>query len=403
MIFETDEGMEDDMSKFIGDWEINWDTFKAKFGVANLEELVSSTVPGELGGGIVDDFSAMIDENRCVVEPYLNIIPFGPTSTVVNDVIHDGDILSFVYAKMGVGGPVEILKQRGWHAEICFKSKDNIAMQRAPWGHSQVERKCNDNKIDWVIHVFRPIIPTIEIKQFEELKKQVRLWKVIFDKHVFPSAGDQYTGSHQYLDPADFNSVTDIKAIARKLISRSQYDMPNVPKVTCVQWAYQILCLSLNVPLNEKTLVELGVYKQFKEHWNDLNVLVPEDLIGADVLPFVPYSPAQVLQCYLDVYAKGRSLLEILREPKAKNFMQKLIESNKLPGLPEAISAYLSKILETGDISIPLTVQGRQEYRFVMPISFFCDSRIAHKKGSEQPWFQYVGTLIHESMVKRKN
>ena len=145
------------MARLLGEWTIDWAGFAARRWPGTLDELVTSLVPEALGGGTVDDFSAIVDENRCACEPYLRVVPFGPNSKAVNDVIQDGDILSFVFPRLEGGGAVEMLKQRGWHAEVCHKRDDGIACQRAPWGPGQRDEPCNAGNTDWVIHIFRPV------------------------------------------------------------------------------------------------------------------------------------------------------------------------------------------------------------------------------------------------------
>lgn len=389
------------MARMIGEWTIDWAGFAARSWPQSLDDLVTSRVPDLLGGGAADDFCATVDENRQPCEPYLRVLPFGPNSTAVDQVVEDGDVLSFVLPELENGGAVEVLKQRGWHAEVCYKAENGTACQRAPWGDNQRDKPCNESDPGWVIHIFRPRFPALAPDSFDAMKQQVRLWKEIFGKHRFPADGDQYSGSHRYLDPADFSSVEEIEEIARKLLSRPRETMPDVPKVTCVQWSYQVLCLSLCVPLNERVLTRLGVFDAFRNNWPDMAGKTPPYLDGAGKLPFIPYSPAQVLQSFLDIYGEGRSLIACLQNPGTKRMLEGFLIREAPPGLPEAVRSYLEEVTQSGDITPPLRVPGRQPYRFVMPITYFCEARSAICKEPDEPWFQYVGTMIHESMVKR--
>ena len=388
------------MAKLIGEWTIDWPCFASRGWPDNLVDLVSSPASAQLGSGTVDDLSATVDEDRRAIEPYLRIIPFGPNSTAVNTTIEDGDVLSFVSPRLEGGGAVEVLKQRGWHAEVCYRNDDGIAREKAPWNATPRDEPCNNGQEDWVIHIFRPRFPGVSPDRLISLKQQARLWKDIFDRYEFPSDGDQCTGSHKYLDPADFSTVTEIEGIARKLVSHPRGTMPDVPKVTCVQWAYQVLCLSLCVPLNKMNLERLGVWDTFKTNWPDMADKTPPDLNGTGKLPFIPYSPAQVLQAYLDTYAPGKSLIELLENIVSRTMLEGMLMQQQLPGLPENIPQYFDNILATGDITQPLVVPGRPPYRFVMPITFFCDARAALRKDPDDPWLQYVGTMVHEGMVK---
>ena len=389
------------MSTLVGDWTIKWETFSPQFNLADIDAFTQTTLPPEFGGQKVDDLSATVDEKRNTCPPYLRVVPFGPSSDAIHSVIQDGDILTFVFPKIACEGPVEVLKQRGWHTEIGYLDGLGHACQIAVWGGGIIPRMCNDCNQEWIIHILRVIIPGVPEERVLALKKQVRLWKEIFNKHEFPNDGDQYTGSHRYLDPADFGTVEEIEGIARSLICRTSDIMPNVPKVTCVQWAYTVLCLSLIVPLNERSLVRLGVWDAYKRNWEPKLGLSEPDLVGIDVLPFVPFSPAEVMQSFLDTYFEGLQLVEALRKPMTRLLLENILKQQAHEGLPELVSSYFDEIVESGDIAKPLQVPGRPPYRFVMPITFFSESRAACKKPASAPWFQYVGTAIHESFVCR--
>ncbi len=384
----------------IGEWTVDWSKFTERGWPGSLEDWVSSPAAPMLGVGKVDDLSAMVDDNRQPTDAYLRIIPFGPNSTDVNNLIEDGDILSFVAPRLGGGGGVEMLQQRGWHAEVCYKSADGTARQKAPWNSTPRDEPCNNGANDWIMHIFRPQFPGIDPTRIHALKKQVHLWKDIFDKYVFPSEGDQCTGSHKYLDPADFSTISEIEVIASKLLSRPAGITPNVPKVTCVQWAYQVLCLSLCVPLNEPVLRRLGAWDSFLTNWPDMAEKTSPELEGTGQLPFSPHSPAQILQAYLDNYAPSLNLIDILKIGASRTWLEGMLTQQKLPGMQEHISSYFDQILATGDITLPLAIPGRPPYCFVMPITFFCEARNAHRKKPTEPWLQYVGTMVHESMVK---
>jgi len=235
------------MSRLLGGWNINWDAFGAKFGPRNLDQLVLASPPSLPGlpfGTAVDDFSATIDESRQPCPPYLRVVPFGCREDAISPLIDDGDILVFVHQAVNRDNPAEALKQRGWHAEICYKNDAGQAFQKAPWG------PCNDSDPSWIIHIFRLELPGIDRDRVVTLKRQVRSWKTIFNDYDFPTDGNPATGGHWFLDPADFASVSDLEDLARRIIRRPEGIKPSVPPVTCVQWAYQVLCLALNVPIS---------------------------------------------------------------------------------------------------------------------------------------------------------
>jgi hypothetical protein len=388
------------MSRLLGGWNINWDAFGAKFGPRNLDQLVLASPPSLPGlpfGTAVDDFSATIDESRQPCPPYLRVVPFGCREDAISPLIDDGDILVFVHQAVNRDNPAEALKQRGWHAEICYKNDAGQAFQKAPWGPTPRDKPCNDSDPSWIIHIFRLELPGIDRDRVVTLKRQVRSWKTIFNDYDFPTDGNPATGGHWFLDPADFASVSDLEDLARRIIRRPEGIKPSVPPVTCVQWAYQVLCLALNVPLSHSNLRRLAVEDDFSKSWQSQIPLADDRLLGINTLPFVPYSPAQVLQAFLDTYMPGKSLLALLRLPGAREFLHGVLEAQRHPGMPEAVESYLNDISSSGDISRPLVVHP-YTYRFVMPIAFFCEARTP-PSDTGAPWFRYVATALHTSVV----
>ena len=397
------------MSKLIGQWGINWNTFGEQFNVHNLDQLVHATARPELGGGVIDDFSAVYDDNQTKCEPYLRIIPFcgniDPSSYV-----EDGDMLVYMLDKLNTSDLMTTIKQRGWHAEVCYKNEQGAAMKTSVWGDVRVDRPLNSadnsnpNRSEYIMHIYRPEFPGMAPAQVTAMKQQVRRWNQIFNKHRFPRDGDQYTGSHAYIDPADYGSVADIEGIAKKLINRAPDVQPDVPPVTCVQWSYQVLCLALNVPLNRSTLSRLGVYDAYVQHWQGRAGMVDDTLQGLNMLPVVPHSPAQVLEAYLNVYGKGMSLTTLLKMPETKPYLENLLKSqangqgmSALVGLAES---YFQDVAKTGDLTTPFVVPGRAPYRFIMPSTFHNEAR--SPKAGNAPWFRYIGTLLHNKFVKEQ-
>jgi hypothetical protein len=173
-----------------------------------------------------------------------------------------------------------------------------------------------------------------------------------------------------------------------------------------VQWSYEVLCLALNVPLNEVHLRRLGVFDDCVKNWGSSIDKIEPGLIGINKLPIVPYSPAQVLQAFLNTYGKGMSLLDALKSPTYEELLKQYLLAHNFAGSPdqksEYISDYLAQVVESGDITKPLIVNG-QYYRFMLPNTFFCESRLAPKKSADEPWFQYVGTAVHENYVRQRS
>lgn len=385
------------MSRLVGEWSINWDAFKAKYGVSSLDELVNSPRHAAFGGGSADDFSASVGDAREATSFYVRPIPFDRTHRVVQDC----DLVVYMQPRPGSSDLVGLLKQRGQHAEICYVDETGLPHQTAPWGAKLRDRLVTEEEHpDRVMHIFRIRVPSIPPAKEAALKGQVHWWRRIFNKHVFPAAGDQYTGSHQYMDPADFGTVDELSSLAVALIDRAPGEQPRVPKVTCVQWAYQVLCLAMCFPVNEGTLETLGVRDAYRQYWESQLGLADPRLEGLDVLPFSPSSPAQVLQSYLDVYCEGALLLDMLGQADSPvlNLLKGALASQKLPGFSAAVSSYLEAVRTSGDISLPLAVPGLPPYRFVMPITPFCESRKS-PEDSTAPWCQYVATGFNDAYL----
>ena len=387
------------MSRIVGDWDIDWAAFRQKYGVSSLDELVTSVRHPAFGGGTADDFSASIDSGRRLGEFFLRPVPFRE----IEPYIQDSDLVVYVYHKCSAAGLVDLLKQRGQHAEICYVDGAGVACQTAPWGSKLQSRPiAKEEHPHRIMHVFRIRMPSVSAEREQGLKQQVHWWRRIFNKHEFPAGGDQYTGSHRFMDPADFGTLDELAQLAVALIDRAPTDRPNVPKVTCVQWAYQVLCLGTCFPITEKTLCALGVREVYARNWEGQLGLADPDLEALDVLPFAPSSPAEVLQSYLDVYCNGISLLEMLHEDDSPitKLLGGALSSQMLPDFSVAVGAYLETVRTAGDISLPLEVPGRAPYRFVMPITPFCESRMPPEDVSA-PWCQYVATGFNDVYLVR--
>jgi hypothetical protein len=76
------------------------------------------------------------------------------------------------------------------------------------------------------------------------------------------------------------------------------------------------------------------------------------------------------------------------------------LTSQKLPGFSAAVGAYLETVRVTGDISLPLAVPGLPPYRFVMPITPFCESR-RPPSDPMASWCQYVATGFNDLYLTR--
>ena len=389
------------MSEMIGEWSIDWDAFAQRYGVSDLEGLVNSPRHPAFGGGGADDFSASVGPNRELSDLHIRPIPFGEA----HQWVQDSDLVVYVYHKLGEADLVGLLKQRGHHAEICYLDDAGVVHQTAPWGSKLQSRPIiEEEHPNRVMHIFRIRMPAVSTDREHALKRQVHWWRRIFNKHMFPAGGDQYTGSHRYMDPADFATLDELASLAVALIDRAPTEQPRVPKVTCVQWAFQVLCLAVCLPVNERTLDSLGVRDAYRRNWERELGLADPNLVGLDVLPFTPSSPAQVLQSYLDVYCEGVPLLHMMEDADSPiaEVLGGALSSQKLPGFSDAVAGYLDAVRASGDMSLPLLVPGRPPYRFVMPITPFCESR-KPPDDPESPWCQYVATAFNGVYLSRES
>ena len=138
--------------------------------------------------------------------------------------VQDGDLFVFVHPRLNFGDPVMLLEQRGWHAELCYKDDADVAYETAPWSDNLVSHPCNRSESgnganDRIVHVFRPEFPSMSPQQATALKRQVRVWRRVFNKHRFPQAGEQFPGSPWFL--------------TRQILPRSPI-LRGLPRLSCV-------------------------------------------------------------------------------------------------------------------------------------------------------------------------
>ena len=345
---------------------------------------------------MVDDFCAERNEDGS------GIVKFIPYEEM-DEHLMNGDIVVFTETA-DIGNIItqknpDMLKQRGWHAEIAFKDAKGGFREIAPWHNSLIQHTCKKmhahpqscarNAILGIYRVHTGCDQTIE----NALKAQVNRWIRIFGHHQFPTPSDHF-GIHQYLDPADFLNVADLQNIACLLIRR-EYD--KIAKVTCVQWAYQVLCLALNVPLTRATLSELGVYDEYVDHWKSQLGLDDDSIKPLGKLPFVPYSPAETLQAWLNTYAEGIDLLQLLQTSSAfSGLLEKgltSLVSNE--NAADVVLSYFKEVGQKQDLTLPLVIDGRPPYSHVMPIQPFCEVRKPSRP--ENLRWSYVATAVNRS------
>lgn len=359
---------------------------------------------GVLGYRPVDDFSSFRDAEGRSCPPFLRIVPFGPNTRAPDSVVEDGDVSVYVYPRRDERDNLNELKQRGWHAEICYWDQDGRAGEAGPWGSFLKERLFETSPhTDYVqdfahmFHIFRLRGVGPDEPRIRALVQDIKNWIRVFDRFRFPADGDQATGMHKYMDPADFGSVGELEAIARKLISRGPDVIPDIAPVTCAQWTFQILCLAINVPLNPTAMQRLGVEADFEANWQGRIRPIASELDGIGKLPFIPWSPVEVVQAYLDSYLPRTDAVEFLTTPSdGRKVIANLLRLD--PQMALGIRGYLERLKETKDPREPLVLPGVGRIRFMMPSSFYCEARKG-ADGMGNPWFQYVATLVDEKYV----
>jgi len=388
------------MPEFIGNWKIDLDKLKQ-----------SNNLPGDLNdlnfitelpnwpifpnGGQVDDFSAYIDENRSSVGNYLRVIPFLQSNEgEVNSIIQDGDIV--VCMKPKIVQDEQYILQRGWHSEIFHKSQGNrFCISGVEDSGGIINTKELVFPVDWISNIYRVVYPESKYNpgDVSKLKSQVLIWRTIYNKYLFPG--------NIFIQHADFNSKSDIGNIADILLKKKRDDNPAIDPVTCVQWAYEVLCLSLCFPISIEYLQGNGYYEDFKNNYPDLIGLLPEEnLKGMDEIPFFPYTSAQVIQASLDTYSKGTLLIDVLKNQMIRNMFEQFIKSKSNLDDKDAgiVIDYFEKISVSGNIAEPMMVDGKP-YNFIYPGMFYCETSKALQKGPDEPWVQYVCTILPSEYV----
>ena len=383
-----------------GEWRLK----ERAFG-KDLYQLTHSTLPPQLaaltGMETVDDFCAMRNAEGRGIQKF---IPYEE----MDSVLQDGDILVFTATDdwgdvLKGKEPANALKQRGWHAEIAFKNANGPFWQKAPWGDGLLPHPCADmalrsNYRDYIVAIYR-VEPAGNDAQVAALKAEVRRWVEIFCRHKFPKKADQFN-IHEYLDPADFETPDDLRRIAVHLIKK-EYDQ--IEKVTCVQWAYQVLCLALNVPLASKLLKELGAYEAYQENWAAALGYADDSLEPMNRVPYVPYAPAETLQSLINTYAEGLSLIDWLEKGMGVGalfgFDMNVLAGKESEGKAGVLRDYFAEVLAKRDLTVPLRVPGRPPYRHVMPIQPFCEVRKPSRLDNMR--WSYVATAVNGDQLVR--
>lgn len=378
----------------------------------NIDELITTKLPPEFGGAAIDDFSCKV-KNGTVCNPYLTIIPFGPSEDLSNKHFEDADILIYMLPHMDLNNTKTLLKQRGWHTDICYKDNNDIHIIGAYYGKLRYYTIGNmpkyftrsdgtlDKECPNIFHIYR-LTTRCHNLHFMMLKSCVRYWKDLFCNYTFAEDNANCKGITQLFDPADFHDTKTLECLARAIINHPPDQKPAVPPILCVQWVYQILCLSLMIPINETTLRRLCVWDEFNNYWAKSIPLQDSSLVGLPDLPMTPYSPAQVIQAFLNTYDNGANLISELKIPKGMssyltNIPKQVDPSNKM--ITDCVDHYFSDVEHSNNIAMPFNGPNGENNGFVLPIMFYCESH--NKLTTKEDYFwEYIGTGIHRDFIK---
>ena len=386
------------MCELLGKWDLNWARIRQDQGISNIHELVNPPANKLLGGQDENDFCAFVDLNRNQRSPYLQVIPFGTEADQVSGFVENGDLLIYLTWK-GSLDSVEMLKQRGHHAEICYKNDTDIAFQAAAFmgqDHPK-DRPVNQMEHGDIAHIIRPEFPFLSNETTLSLRSQVSKWKSVFNQYVFPP------GDYWYLDPADFATVDELKNIAVKLLSRKIDEPTILNPVTCVQWSWTVLSLALNFPLSKGFMNSLEVPDANKAYWIDTLQLDSTVASGINQLPIYPLSPIDVIQDYLDIYANGKNAAELIStNPEIKQLvlpaLAGMMSANHVGNMFNGID--ISKV-SIDDLEKAFISNNANISKYMLPSTFYCASR-KPSKDDNKVWFRYIGTVFHNDYVIEK-
>ena len=326
-----------------------WETIMARTGLALPR-------PDGYVARSVDDFSPKFDSDGTGL---LNIVPFSE----LDGIIQNGDVIVFMERDASLD-LVQLMKQRGWHAEIAFRDAEGRAVQCAPWGEPTVQHhRCTDlashrhyDPNRWNLHVFRIAVSAGGEGQVPGLLAGVAQWRTIFNAYHFPP------GQFWHFDPVDFGSIAELEGIAGRLVRCEQ-----VPDMFCMQWVHAVLSLALNVPLTQTTLARLGLYDAYQRNWPQVSLL-EDTLVPLGRLPIVPYSQTDLVVALCSLYLG-------LSDSVVRQVLPSLLQMNPIQ-----------------------SVLNGAPTRTVLPIAPFTEVRKTAHTGTV-PW-EYVATTFADSQCK---
>ncbi len=328
----------------------------------------------------VIDAAGMNDEGQYVVK----LIPYGQNSQIVDEVVEDGDLLTYIrdpkQPKINICWNKEAMlpffKGRAFHAELCYR-KNSKAKHISVWSGPNPNYPKEGDPFDLhtdnhVLGIYRLSLKEygVDTQRETALKKEVRRWKEIVRPVNFPN------GEALNLDTVDFADLDSLADIARKYLRHLPSDLhpPVNFNLNCVQWCTLVLSLAFCFPLTRKVVTELGVQQPFEDNWlSKVDGYAAEDLVGLDFLPVPFYSPKEVIDNALNLY---------------------------VPGMKEALIDLARKKVD-GKIEELLGLQS--DKRVIMPSAFIIEN-LLRKSGvrrTTKTIFEYVATALPEKELIR--
>lgn len=362
---------------FKGIWTLNLDSVKRKMPNFDFNTNPYSVL-GLGSNKNIDDFS---------INGELEVLPIKNNLSEVEKQFEDGDIIVCMMPQ--VEPKERLLTQRGWHSEMFFRNLDNRLCIGGVVGGDTIQTRGYGEDVpeDWISNVFRVEFPkdVYSVEKIRQLKNQVRIWRTIYNKYKFPP--------NMFIDKADFLSKVDLKKNVNALLSKTRDGFINDEYVTCVQWAYEILCLSLCYPLSIKYLEREKYLENVKANYPEIIKFLPEEEItGVDDIPIIPYTPAQVIQASLDMYFDKVPMIQIFKDKTIKRTFVDAIRTQLREGAGKMLDEYIEEVIKNENISQPMIVNGKP-YTFIYPSIFHAEAR--KNQVVSKPYVRYVATIVN--------
>lgn len=321
-------------------WTLNKiSNIQPEAGVSPLEQFASTPVPnvGSLNEitslqGLMAAFQRASGSARRVdlcpaISPdqsgQLTIIPFAQ----IPNYVKPGDIVTFVtdtavpdWSNQKYG---EMLKQRGWHAEMITTGQSKTVL-RGPWGGSNgvVAITPADNVKShqwyssfpsiWNLHICRFSPPNLaDQARFDSLMQGLEAWATILPQTNWPQ--------DMAFNPILFSDVNSLLRLGDSLIQRGP-----LPKMFCIEWVNAVFSLACCYPLTKKFLNSRGALLSFTKNFPAIKFL-DDALEPFSGLPWAAYSEEYIIESFAKIY---------FSDDLTDQFADELLTAAKVPRQP---------------------------------------------------------------------